>query len=189
MDCHEIETLELAEKYVTGQLGDAEQQSYEEHYFQCSACLEQLQLLQSMHAELENMQPRASVEPVQRRRFNWLAFGLAAAAVLVAVGVTWAVRSRSAATPAPVTTQVQAPADHTPALELLARVDPPGYTAPTLRGTPAGSGQFREGMALYRVGNYEAAIPVLTSAAAADPKSPDPQFFLGICYLLTGHTD
>jgi tetratricopeptide (TPR) repeat protein len=44
-------------------------------------------------------------------------------------------------------------------------------------------------MAQYRVGNYEPAIVALTSAAGADPKSADAQFFLGICYLLTGRTD
>ena len=190
MDCHEIETLELAEKYVTGQLGEAEQQSYEEHYFQCITCLERLQVLQSMQTELEGMQPRVSMEQATPRRFNWLVWGLAAAGLLVAVGVAWWSQSRSAATPpVPVTAKITTPADHGAPLELLARVDPPRYTAPTLRGTPTGSGQFREGMALYRVGNYEGAIAALTTAAAADPKSPDTQFFLGICYLLTGRTD
>ena len=44
-------------------------------------------------------------------------------------------------------------------------------------------------MALYRQGQFAAAIPGLLAAATADPKSPDPQFFLGICYLMDGRSE
>ena len=188
MDCHEIEALDLAEKYVLRQLGAAEQQSYEEHYFQCPKCFEHLQLLQSIETELDGMQPAASRETAPRWRINWLVWGAATAGLLVVAGVVW--WSRFHATPAPaVTTHVAPPSTSGPSLDLLARVEPPGYTAPTLRGAPAETARFRDGMAQYRLGNYEAAIAALTEAATADPKSADVQFFLGICYLLTGNTD
>jgi len=190
MDCHEIESTELAEKYLLGQLGADEQQSYEEHYFQCAKCFEDLQLRQTIQSELGKMRPGGPVVKAGRGRINWLAWGAVAAAVLVAAGLEW---WRFHSTPAAVTQvapHVAKSVDNAPALELLARADPPAYTASTLRGGSPGSGaRFREGMAQYRVGNYEAAIVALTSAAGADPKSADAQFFLGICYLLTGHSD
>jgi tetratricopeptide (TPR) repeat protein len=184
MDCNEIETSELAEKYILGQLGPQEQQSYEEHYFHCSACFEELQLRQAMQAELGKMRP------VPRRRVNWLAWGAVAAALLLEAGLGWWRFHPTPAPDVPVTSHSAQPVDQRPALELLARADPPAYTVPKLRGGSTGSGaRFREGMAQYRVGNYEAAIAALTSAAGADPKSADAQFFLGICYLLTGRVD
>jgi len=187
MDCHEIDTSELAEKYILGQLGPDEQQAYEDHYFQCSNCFEELQLRQAMQSQLGKMRPGI---PARRGKFNWLTWGAVAAALLVAVGLGWWRFHPTPAPVAPMASHRAPPVDNGPALELLARADAPSYTAPTLRGGSTGSGvRFREGMAQYRVGNYEAAISALTSVAAADPKSADAQFFLGICYLLTGRSD
>jgi tetratricopeptide (TPR) repeat protein len=190
MDCREIENSELAEKYILGQLGADEQQSYEEHYFQCSNCFEELQLRQTMQSELGKMRPGAPVVQARRGKIDWLAWGAVAAALLVAAGLGWWRFHRTPAPVAPVASNVAKPMDNGPALDLLARAEPPAYTAPALRGGSTGSGaRFREGMAHYRVGNYEAAIASLTSAASTDPKSADAQFFLGICYLLKGQTD
>src|SRR5438132_10620939 len=174
MDCREIESSELTEKYVLGQLGPDEQQSFEEHYFECSHCFEELRLRQSMQSELSGMYPGGSARP---GRINWLAWGAVAAALLVAVGLGWWHFHPTPAPVTPVASHAAQPTDNGPALELLARADPPAYTAPTLRSGSTGSGaRFREGMAHYRVGNYEAAIAALTSAAGADPKSADAQF-------------
>lgn len=189
MNCHEIESSELAEKYILGQLRPGEQQSYEDHYYQCSRCFEELQLRQTIRAELSRMHPGASAAQAPRWKGNWLAWGAVAAALFVAAGLGWWRFHPTPPPVAPVTSHVAQPAGSGPSLDLLARVVPPVYTVPTLRGGPTGSSRFREGMAQYRVGNYEAAIAALTAAAAADPKSADPQFFLGICYLLTGRPD
>jgi hypothetical protein len=190
MDCHEIETSELAEKYILGQLGPDERQSYEEHYFQCSNCFEGLQLRQTMQSELSKMAPGASrIQQSPPGRINWLAWGAVAAALLVAAGLGWWRFHPTPAPLAPVASHAAQPVDNGSALELFARADPPPYTVPKLRGGSGSGARFREGMAQYRVGNYDAAISALTSAAAADPKSADAQFFLGICYLLTGRAD
>jgi anti-sigma factor RsiW len=137
MDCHEIESSELAEKYILGQLGPEEQQSYEEHYFQCSNCFEELQLRQTMQSELSGTTPRVSA---RRGRINWLAWGAVAAALLVAAGLGWWRFHPTPAAVAPVTSRFVRPVDNGPALELLARADPPAYTAPALRGGSTASG-------------------------------------------------
>jgi hypothetical protein len=190
MDCHEIENGDLAEKYILGQLDPDKQQSYEEHYFHCSNCFEDLQLRQTMQSELSKMPPGKSAAQARHGGIHWVRWGAVAAALLVMAGLGWWRFHPAPAPVAPVTSHVARPLDRGPALELLARVDPPAYAVPSLRGGSTGSSaRFREGMAQYRVGNYEAAIAALTSATAADPKSADAQFFLGICYLLTGRTD
>ena len=71
----------------------------------------------------------------------------------------------------------------------LARVEPPAYAAPVLRGGTTVNTEFRTAMEKYRQGVYAAAIPGLLEAARTDAQDTDAQFFLGICYLMDGQTD
>jgi tetratricopeptide (TPR) repeat protein len=72
----------------------------------------------------------------------------------------------------------------------LAQFQPPGYVASTLRGADNdANGEFREAMKYYIRGEYASSIPILIAASQLDPKAANISFFLGICYLLTGHTD
>ena len=41
-----------AERYVLGQMGEAEQASFEEHFFGCDACFASVQALQQMQTAL-----------------------------------------------------------------------------------------------------------------------------------------
>jgi len=77
-----------------------------------------------------------------------------------------------------------------PSVAELVRVTPPRYVPVTLRGpTDEAAKRFREAMQHYAKGKYGAAILGLRAAAELDPRAPNVQFFLGICYLLTGQID
>ena len=43
---------DAAERYVLGQMGEAEQASFEEHFFGCDACFASVQTLQQMQTAL-----------------------------------------------------------------------------------------------------------------------------------------
>lgn len=182
MTCEEVETAELAEKYVLGQLDSDGQAEYEAHFFRCSHCFEELQLRQAMQAELSAMAAGRPAPQPRQRPNAWMAWAAVAAILALAIGVGWWRIAR------PVTPPVSHNAAG-PSLDLLARVDPPPYTPPALRGAAKEDTRFRDAMEKYRQGQFAAAIPGLLAATEADPKSADPQFFLGICYLMDGRTD
>lgn len=187
MTCEEIETSEVAEKYVLGQLDSGHQAAYEAHYFRCTRCFEELRLLQSMQTELNGMAAKRPALQRTHARRPWIAWVPSAAVLTLAVGVSWWRLVRP-----PTNSPGSAIARHAqtgPSLDLLARVEPPAYTPPALRGPATSDTRFRDAMEKYRQGRFDAAIPGLVAAADADPKSPDPQFFLGICYLMEGRND
>ena len=43
MNCQQAAEAELAERYVLGDLSDAEQEAFERHYFECARCFEDLE--------------------------------------------------------------------------------------------------------------------------------------------------
>lgn len=188
MTCEEIETGELAEKYVLGQLGADDEEAYEAHYFRCTRCFDELKLLQDMQPALREMAGSRPVSIPARRVHIWIGWAAAAAILTLATGVGWwRVAHPSAGPEAAQQKAVPKPAG--PSFEMLARVEPPTYTAPSLRGASAPDPRFRAAMEKYREGNFGAAIPGLLAVAEADPKAADLQFFLGICYLMDGRTD
>ena len=190
MTCEEIEAADLAEKYILGQLGSDEQASYEQHYFGCTRCFEELRLRQTMQAELTAMAGRTPSSRLGRPPFTRPAWAVAAA-ILIAVGgfTFWrAVRPSRPAAPA-LARQAPVPVRENSSIEMLARVDPPPYTPPALRGGTNVDPRFRRAMEDYRQARYSAAIPGLAATVAADPKSADAQLFLGICYLMDGQTE
>ena len=184
MTCEEIEAGELAEKYVLGQMNADEQSAYEDHYFACSHCFEELQLRQTMQSELA-----ALGVPRRERRSPWALWAAAAAILIVAAGVGWWRLRPAASTASSTSVHVSPPAPSSPSLDVLARFEPPTYTAPVLRGGAPLDTAFRSAMEKYREGLYAAAIPGLLEAARTDEKDADAQFFLGICYLMDGQSD
>ncbi|MGO9093825.1 MAG: hypothetical protein ACLQGV_01255 [Bryobacteraceae bacterium] len=84
MNCEDVQGREIVEKYITGQLGDADAEAFEAHYFECAKCFEELQTLQALSAVLQRRRKTARRLPAAR----WLA----AAMVLAVLGATWWVR-------------------------------------------------------------------------------------------------
>jgi tetratricopeptide (TPR) repeat protein len=193
MDCEQVRREELAEKYVTGHLSEAEQEAFELHYFECASCFEELRALRALQAELDRGGLAVEVEPVRRaawRRWAW-AWGVAAIVLLAGVGL---LMRRSPMRPQVTTTQPaspspKAPAETKPTLAELARVEPPEYSPAVLRGpSDQAAVRFRQAMKLYEKKQYTAAIPRLRKAVQLNPQAADAGFFLGACELLTGQT-
>ncbi len=200
MDCGRVAREEIVETYVAGTLSEEEREAFEEHYFECARCLDDLQTLQAIRAELNRR--RTDVEPGPVRPLHrWVpAVGLAAATLLAAaVWLWWAKPGASSGVPSTTSVleaQLPRPSGSretpqqpgsAPSLQQLARVDPPSYEPLRLRGTADESTErFRRGMDHYRKADYPRAIEALRAAADLDPDAPHVHFFLGVSYLLAG---
>jgi tetratricopeptide (TPR) repeat protein len=185
MDCDPIEREGLTEAYLAGRLLPEEKRAFEDHAFGCPSCLEKLQALGSIQAELwEQGSPVPSTAARRRPALAWRwTFASASALLLVAAGAFLLWRpGRLADGPGP--------ASRSRALAALGQFEAPSYLPASLR---AGEGEaqerFRLGMEQYQAGRYERAIGELTVAERLDPGSPQIAFFLGVCHLLEGEID
>lgn len=196
MTCERVVKGEMAEKYLLGQLTVADQEAFEQHYFECSRCFDELETYRALQHELAQAASAIRAEGVGRRRIWQWAWATAAAAVLVAVGIgLWLRPPASPPQPAPPVAVSPAPKVERapvalPSLAELAAVQPPVYRPLTLRGVPEeATRRFHEAMEHYLKRDYAAAIPGLRAASKLNSKAADINFFLGICYLLTEQTD
>jgi tetratricopeptide (TPR) repeat protein len=172
MDCALVERGDLAERYLLGRLSEEERTAFEEHYFECDRCFDDLERLRAIQAELADSTTDDTAEVRQPRiRRKWFV-GIGAAATLAALGIALQVF-----TPSP---------QLAPEILDLARIDPPVYEPVRLRGAADEARQhFGNAMRFYSGGDYASAIPGLEKAADLDPSSPEYSFYLGACYLLT----
>jgi TolA-binding protein len=186
MTCQSIVESGTMEAYLAGRLSDSEREAFEQHYFSCDRCFEELQVMQAARAALVAHGPEPGAipfRPVKKRSMLWTGVGIAAAILLASV--LWLRPDRPAAgTSQPV---AQAPAAAGPDLQLLARIDPPAYVPQTLRGAEgAPSAVFQQAMASYTAGNYADGVRGLRAVLDREPGSLDARYFLSICQLLTG---
>jgi hypothetical protein len=190
MDCARVVRDEVTEQYVAGRLREDDQAAFEQHYFQCGRCFEELTAYRALRAELERVSALPQLFPALRgRRLLW---GGAGAAAVIAIALLTlrqpAVLDRDvdrAALPAEAV-------EPTPRMTLaeLGAVGPPPYQAITLRGAPdPATRTFRDAMRDYDRGDYVASAKGLAAAARLDPASPQTHFYLGASYLLSGDTD
>ena len=201
MTCEQVMKENLVEKYLVGALSAPEQDTFEQHYFECSRCfaeLDQHRLLQQALQQAEADIRRETVAPRPLRNWQWAAAAVAAALILaVGLGIWQSGRREAAPTvatpsgpPSPGPQRTQPPATQRPSLVELARFEPPPYTPIVLRGSSdAATQHFQEAMRRYSKGDYKEAIPGLRQGAALNPRAADISFFLGICYLLTDQPD
>ncbi len=196
MDCERITNEEIAEKYLRNELSEADQEAFEQHYFECARCFEGLQALRALGAALQQSAPAIRAEPVAHRVFSRWAWAVVVTGALLMIGFgLWLRRQEPVISPpqAPVaqSPKVEArPSPGVPSLGELARVQPPTYVPATLRGpTDEAAKHFREAMRHYVKGDYGATILGLRAASKLNPKAADISFFLGVCYLLTEQTN
>jgi len=64
MTCARYADLDFVERYVLGQMDEAEQAIFEAHYFECPDCFAAVQALQTTQSVLREAQPPAA----QRQR-------------------------------------------------------------------------------------------------------------------------
>jgi tetratricopeptide (TPR) repeat protein len=178
VNCETVQSEQVVERYVLGQLGEAEQQSFEEHFFDCDACLEEVRMMQSLQAAAAE-RGRPVVEMPRRK---WMLWGAAAAVLVAGFGLVEIPRVRQrVAAPVAKAPTVDAGAE----LLVLARVTAPQYTASNLRSASGnGEERFRAAMAKYSAGEYAAAAEGLRGMKTAAAR-----FYLGIAELMTGNLE
>lgn len=200
---------EVFERYLRDELSEEQREAFELHYLECAGCQETLETYRAITRELAGARqaPAAARPAAVPRSYAPLMWGLAAAAVLVAAVVIQrrapepaavpeqAVAAPPSSAPAPAQPAAQ-PAAAEPAandrdaIMLLARFDPPTYTAPALRSAETNSdAAFRQAMAFYTAADYASARTALESVVTADPQAPGANFFLAITHLLQDRTN
>jgi tetratricopeptide (TPR) repeat protein len=184
VNCQQVEFGEIAEKYVLGRLNEPERIAFEEHYFLCPKCLEELRIWQAV----QQTTVPVAVRRTATRLYVWAAAAAAVAAILF-FGLTGATRVwRRSEAPAPVAGAGSNGAKDR--LQLLARVEAPPYKPPVLRGAADDAErQYRAAMLNYARGDYGGAADGLKAALASDPEAAGPRFYLGVCDLLLGRVD
>jgi tetratricopeptide (TPR) repeat protein len=164
MNCEEVAAADLPARYLAGDLGDAEREAYESHYFECDACFGELEILRTTQAVLRQEAPSGRV----RRRLPvrlWLPIAAALAAAVTFAA--WWSSPRSE-------------------LTQLARFDPPRYEPPRVRsGADALDATFERAMSRYRAGDFAGAIPELEEHLRRNPDHVRAAFFLGVSLLAT----
>jgi tetratricopeptide (TPR) repeat protein len=202
MDCAKVAREEIIESYLVDRLSEEDREAFEEHYFECARCFDDLQSLRAIRDELRLAGAEVEAKP-PRSLFGWASAAGLAAAVVLAVGVVLWMRpgplsDRPEATKTPLPSQAQSPERPSPrqpeptvasepSLDELARVEPPRYEPLTLRGAPdEATTRFQRGMERYRKTDYAGAVDDLRAAAELDPDAAHTNFFLGISHLMLG---
>ena len=186
--------------YLEGALPEAEAERFEEHYFECPACLAYLQNLQAASRGLE----RLPATPGEQRgmtllgwpAMNW-AMAVAAAILLLAAGVSY--RALHSGLKAPQVAQVtpvpapQAKPSPRPATAPVPRINPsqladlslPAFAAPTLRGASEDR-QFESGMEAYKRGDCHDALADLSKVPSQSTDARAAEFYCAACEMHLG---
>src|SRR5262249_12512094 len=139
MDCARVAREEILARYLLGRLSDEERDAFEEHYFECTHCFEELQTVRAIQEELRRTSTELRAERAHRFVRWQPAVAVAAAPLVLAVGVMFWMRGASPSRPLEGTTasssppaaevsqtskpqQAQPPIARRPVLEELARV-------------------------------------------------------------------
>jgi hypothetical protein len=176
MNCEEVEQQDIVGAYVAGKLPDETRDLFEEHYFGCDHCLQQVECARIARDVL------ATRRPAESR--NWLPWLAIAAALFAAIAV-WRVVA-----PKPETAVVTPPAashpDPSQTYQLLARFDPPAYKPSNLRGAESAGRSFRDGMKRYAAGDFAGAAVTLRSTLTANVGLTEARYYLALSELLSG---
>ena len=204
MDCTKAAGEEILERYLAGSLSDEDRDAFEEHYFGCARCFEELQALKAIRDELPRAVADFEANPTRGVPAWALAAALAAAIVLAVGAVLW---MRPVPLEISETTELQPPSRPAqpgmpqprasdaavatgPSLEQLARFEPPRYEPLRVRGvSDEATARFQRGMEHYRRADYAAAVDDLRVAADMDPEAAHTRFFLGVAHLMLGQDD
>lgn len=182
MTCEEVERDELAERYVLGRLDPGVENAFEDHYFDCVACLERVRAIQDAREELS-----AEKGMTRSRRWPRVAAAVAAAAMVVLavrVGQQMLTEQPPPSTSTPPRADIVLPA---PPPQVT--IELPHYTPPRLRAVSTEAQRiFRDAMTSYVDKNCGSAIPGLQRALAIDASFTQARFYLGACELQQGQT-
>ena len=159
MNCGVIVRDEFAERYLLGDLSPAEQEAYEQHYFECARCFAELRRLQAVRDVLRADPPALPAPKKETVRNPWWGW---AAAGAVAVSLVAVVLLRQSGAPEPMAGLPRAAAPTGPTSSpgadpagvpaVAGTVDPPLASAPP---APAASPESRRVEVLARLARAE----------------------------------
>jgi hypothetical protein len=177
MDCERADREDIAGRYLSGTLEAGLIEPWEEHYFACDVCADRLEslcaIVRPLRATDASIRAELSSSELSDKWF-WAAAALAAMLVL---GVA--------------TADLRTPPHGVSTRDIgklaeLARVEPPAFTFPVMRGIPTQVElQFQDAMRSYPIRDYARTIADLRAVLEIQPEAVAPRFFLGACYLLT----
>ena len=196
-------------RYVARDLDEPELSAFEDHLFECDACLARVERYQAAQQVLSDRELPAAptiVASSGEARTNrtapalpyWLVGAIAASLITAAVGLwSWQraggaaapaatqVATRTEPTPVPAAATAAAPSNvrSSTALQVavLAMVTPPPYLAMTTRGEAAVAASFAQGMEAYTRRDWAAAARLLATVQSAEAR-----FYQGVADLMRG---
>lgn len=186
-------------QYVEGTLSEFEVERFEEHFFDCPACLQHLQAIQAVAQELAH-RPIVPIQAPPRTPLAWpvrvWTVGAIAALLLIGVYTFKSLESRPAqpavaqsqpkSLPQAESTAQTAAASAQPVrVSQLADLTLPAYFAPNLRGESLDA-RFEAGMKEYANGNCRGAIAVLAQLPVKSGEARAGQFYDGACQMRLG---
>ena len=194
MDCDRAAREEVFESYVANRLSEEDRTAFEDHYFGCARCFEELQTLQGIRDVLSHGGAQSERNTARRLRGWAPALGLAATVVLATGAMLWMrspappgppesdqpqLQSRATSPERPVASESEPAVSPKPSLAELTRVQPPPYQPLRLRGLPdEATTRFLSGMEHYRKADYGAAVTDLRAAAHWIRRRPTSVSFL-----------
>ena len=89
MDCDRAAREEVVESYVANRLSEEDRAAFEEHYFGCARCFDELQTLQAIRDVLSHGGAQSERDTASRLRRWAPALGLAATVVLATGAMLW----------------------------------------------------------------------------------------------------
>jgi hypothetical protein len=186
-DCTGTLTDRCLERYIQGTLPEDEAQQFEEHYFECSDCLTQVEALQAVTRRLGTLPRTPAKAPIPWPvRVTAL---LAIAAMLVIGFIAFRVKRETphqqavAVTPvAPVAKPAATPSLAAAAVSRLADLTMPAFQARTLRGE-SNDLNFDSGMKAYAHEDCPSAVKDLAKVPVHDEDSLAARFFMGVCQM------
>ncbi len=180
MDCETIRNRHIADEYRAGRLSAEEAEAYEQHYFACDRCLEDLRFRDQVAGHLRADGAELFAEEIaatarggkQAGSFGWLpTLRPAWAAALVAVAAVVL-----------VVLVVQRNEHRSRLKDLWTPVAHP-YVASELRAGVE-TDAFARGMAHYQDGRYREAAELLEETALTALDDDQVHFYLGVSLLL-----
>lgn len=177
--------------YIEGNLPEEEALLFEEHYFDCPACLAQVEALQAVALQVRN-QPRSPLKRPIAWPIQFAALGAIAAMLMVSLVVLRARReahqqATAAAQPAPQqpVSPAQAPSAAPAAVTQLADLALPAFLASNLRGESRNP-DFEAGMKAYAERDCVGAVNALARVPAEDDDARAARFYSGVCQMHAG---
>ena len=191
-ECERTRSRELMDEYIRGELSEAQREAFEEHYFECDQCFEELQFREKVLGVIQERGESIFADYITKKkrmreslgsrffrrifpkaplwRQGWVYAVVTTAIILILI---------------PLLSNIFAPNKY----EHLADIKPYPFLLTGLRsGATEGERLFQEGMRFYTDGEYTQSALFLEKAVALNPGKVLTYFFLGVSLLMEDNT-